>query len=99
MSILKEQIVKQLRNIKRNAIIITSGTGDSLHIRKTWLLGGTISAIWGEQRNYVNNENTYSDEMGQQNAFKIISHNKKLLVITIYQMPEGSSTGIYVQEA
>ena len=41
---------KQLQKIERNLIMITSCSGNNTNIRKIWLLGRTMSAVWGEYR-------------------------------------------------
>ena len=79
--------------------MITSDIGDSSYIRKIWLPGGTISVIQGEWQNYVDNELVSYDKMGRWNSFIISSYSKKIIVITIYRMPEGLLIGVYTQQA
>ena len=50
---------KQLRKIERNVILITLDSRDSMNICNTWLPGGTVSAIWGECRQFMNEESIY----------------------------------------
>ena len=83
-------MMKQLRKIERNIVLIILDSGDSLYIRKTQLLGRIISAIWGEWKNCIDDESFYKDEIERQNSFAISTNNKKILVITIYRMSNST---------
>jgi len=61
---MKDQMQKQLRKIERNAILIILDSEDSIHILNTWLSGGTMSAICGECRQFINKESIYQDKLG-----------------------------------
>ena len=58
-TIVQDQMYKQLRKLERNAIMIMSDSGNNTNIRKIWLPGGTMSAVWGECRQFANEESTY----------------------------------------
>ena len=90
---------KQLQKIERNAIIITSDSGDSINTRKIWLLDRTISIVWREYRQIVNEESIYQGIIGRWNGFQMSKSRKKILVITACRLPEEIAQGIYVQRA
>ena len=58
-SSVKDQMQKQLRKIKRNTILIISNSRDSTHIHNIWLPERTMSVIWGECRQFVDEESIY----------------------------------------
>ena len=64
ISIIKDQMHKQLRKIERNAILITSDSRDSTHIRNIWLPGRTMSTVWGECRQFVDEMSIFQDRLG-----------------------------------
>ena len=66
-------MIRELRKLNKNIIMITLDIGDCSYIRKIQLPGEIILAIWGEQKNYVDKESINTDEIGRQNVYVISS--------------------------
>jgi len=64
-----------------------------------WMLGGTLSVIFGKWSNLVKQEETYKDPIGRWYTIQLEANNKQLIIITIYQISDRSGQGIKIVKA
>ena len=61
----------------------------------TWLPGGILSLFKGKQAQYILDKSKIKDLKGRWNVIKMKIIKKIIMIITIYQLVDGSGSGIY----
>ena len=71
-------------------MVITSDSGNDSLVVNTWLLGRTLSTIWGKYQHFMKPNSIYANKLVRQNSFILENGIKSVLIITCYRIPEES---------
>ena len=90
----KSIIENKLKSITSKIYLNTSDSKETLDRNKSFLKGGTMTAIWNDVVNYIKIEECTENKNGWWNTVMLESNGKRLAIITLHRIVDANTASV-----
>ena len=90
----KSRIENKLKSIASKIHLNTSDSKETLDGNKSFLKGGTMTAIWNDVVNCIKIEECTENKNGWWNTVMLESNGKRLAIITLYRIVDANTASV-----